>query len=233
LFASQTITTAAVGTRPAPRHPGALSGSSGVQISAACSRRRGSRLLADDGRGVVVHRQGLRQWYLGFFSRAVVGRVETRGRTAAVEMRAPSPYIRVGRSSGEARALDVPKRSANCSARDFLAAWGRGKAGPVPCAGCSACCYYAGVPVDKKRDRSRLPHLLTERDHDGELVLQRRADGACAHLGNRGCMIYEHRPSACRSFDCRAFSAMGLVEHCDPNHRTPDWEFAAPERGPP
>jgi len=50
----------------------------------------------------------------------------------------------------------------NCSARDFLGAWWRGKAGPVPCAGCSACCYYAGVPVDKKRDRSRLPHLLTE-----------------------------------------------------------------------
>ena len=65
--------------------------------------------------------------------------------------------------SGEARALDVAKRSVNCSARDFLAAWGRGKAAPVPCAGCSACCYYAGVPVDKKRDRSRLPRLLTER----------------------------------------------------------------------
>ena len=152
---------------------------------------------------------------------------------SAVEMRAASPYIRVGRSLGEARALDVAKRSVNCTARDFLAAWGRGKAGPVPCAGCSACCYYAGVPVDKQRDRSRLPHLLTERDHDGELVLQRRADGACVHLGDRGCMIYEHRPSACRSFDCRAFSAMGLVEHCDPSHRTPDWEFAAPERAPP
>ena len=175
----------------------------------------------------------LRQWYSGYSSRAVVGRVETRGRTAAVEMHAPSPYIRVGRSSAEARALDVAKRSVNCSARNFLAAWGRGNAGPVPCAGCSACCYYAGVPVDKKRDRSRLPHLLTERNHDGELVLRRRADGACAHLGDRGCMIYEHRPSACRSFDCRAFSAMGLVEHCDPNHRTPDWEFAAPERAPP
>jgi hypothetical protein len=43
------------------------------------------------------------------------------------------------------------------------------KAGPVPCAGCSACCYYAGVPVDQKRDRSRLPHLLTERNHDGRI----------------------------------------------------------------
>jgi hypothetical protein len=24
---------------------------------------------------------------------------------------------------------------------------------------------------------------------------------------------------------------MGLVEHCDPNHRIPDWEFAEDERG--
>jgi Fe-S-cluster containining protein len=72
-------------------------------------------------------------------------------------------------------------------------------AGPVPYAGCSACCHYEGISIDEKRDRSRLPHLLTERDHDRELVLQRRADGACAHLGDRGCMIYEHRPSACRA----------------------------------
>ena len=73
--------------------------------------------------------------------------------------------------------MDEAKRTVDHTPQDFLEAWWRGKAGPVPCADCSACCYYAGIPVDKKRDRSRLPHLLTERDHDGELVLQRRADG--------------------------------------------------------
>jgi Fe-S-cluster containining protein len=91
----------------------------------------------------------------------------------------------------------------------------------------------SGHPCRRKA-RSEPPlHLLTERNRDGELVLQRRADGACAHLGEQGCTVYEHRPSACRSFDCRAFSAMGLVEHSDTNHRTPHWEFAAPERAPP
>ena len=69
--------------------------------------------------------------------------------------------------------MDDAKRSVNRSTRDFLDAWWRGDAGPVPCAGCSACCYYAGIPVDEKRDRKRLPHLLTERNADGELVLQR------------------------------------------------------------
>lgn len=63
------------------------------------------------------------------------------------------------------------------TAQDFLASWWRGDAGPVPCGGCSACCYYKGIVADKKRDRRRLPHLLTERNREGELVLQRRADG--------------------------------------------------------
>lgn len=125
--------------------------------------------------------------------------------------------------------MTVAKRLVGCTRQDFLAAWWRGNAGPVPCGDCSACCYYAGIPVDKKRDRKHLPHLLTERTHDGELVLQRRSDGGCIHLGDRGCTIYEHRPAVCRTFDCRAFAAMGLVEHCDPNHKTPDWEFAARE----
>ena len=101
------------------------------------------------------------------------------------------------------------KRSVDCTRRDFLAAWWRGDAGPVPCGACSAFCYYDGIPVDKKRDRRHLSYLLTERDADGGLVLQRRADGACAHLGARGgCTVYDHRPSACRSFDCRAFAAI-------------------------
>jgi hypothetical protein len=86
------------------------------------------------------------------------------------------------------------KRSVGCTQRDFLAAWGRGDAGPVPCGACTACCYYAGIVVDERRDRKRLPHLLTERSPDGELVLQRRSDGACVHLGERGCTVYEQRP---------------------------------------
>ena len=118
------------------------------------------------------------------------------------------------------------KRRLNCSAQDFLAAWWRGDAGPVACGACTACCYYVGIPVDPKRDRRRLPHLLTEQNADGELVLQRRADGACIHLGERGYTIYEQRPAVCRSFDCPAFAVMGIVEHCAPGHQLPNWEFA-------
>jgi hypothetical protein len=104
------------------------------------------------------------------------------------------------------------KRSVDCTPRDFLAAWGRGDAGRVPCGACSACCHYPGIVVDEKRDRKRLAHLLTERSPNGELVLQRCSDGACVHLGDRGCTVYEQRPAVCRTFDCRVFAAMGLVE---------------------
>ena len=61
---------------------------------------------------------------------------------------------------GDARAMSRTKRRVNCSAQDFLAAWWRGDAGPVACGACTACCYYAGIPVDAKSDRRRLPHLL-------------------------------------------------------------------------
>ena len=121
--------------------------------------------------------------------------------------------------------MDEAKRSVGCTQRDFLAAWGRGDAGPVPCGACTACCHYPGIVVDEKRDRKHLAHLLTERSPDGELVLQRRSDGACAHLGERGCTVYEQRPSVCCTFRLTRFCRDG-PSRAGPSHQTPGWEFA-------
>ena len=66
-----------------------------------------------------------------------------------------------GRAATDDQNLDL--RSVSCIPRDFLAAWGRGDAGPVPCGGCTACCHYPAVVVDEKRDRKHLARLLTER----------------------------------------------------------------------
>ena len=114
------------------------------------------------------------------------------------------------------------KRSVDRTPRDFLAAWGRGDAGPVPCGACTACCHYPGIVVDEKRDRKRLAHLLTERSPDGELVLQRRSDGACVHLGTRGCTVYEQRPAVCREVGRAALAAMRIDLATGPGHRLDD-----------
>jgi hypothetical protein len=41
----------------------------------------------------------------------------------------------------------------------------------------------------------------------GHLVLGYDRAGRCPLLGDAGCSIYEHRPRACRTYDCRVFPA--------------------------
>jgi hypothetical protein len=101
--------------------------------------------------------------------------------------------------------MDEAKRTVDHTPQDFLAVWWRGEAGPVRrLLGLLLLCRH---PCRQKA-RSEPPSLPADETE-----------------GERGCTIYEQRPSACRNFDCRAFSAMGLVEHCDRNHRTPDWSL--------
>jgi hypothetical protein len=54
----------------------------------------------------------------------------------------------------------------------------------------------------------------------------RTAEELGVHRHQIAAAISEQRPSVCRTFDCRVFAAMGLVERCGPNHQTPGWEFA-------
>ena len=60
----------------------------------------------------------------------------------------------------------------------------------MPCDGCTACCRS---PV---LDRGDLP---------------RAADGSCGHLVDGKCLIYAERPLACRVYDCRLASLLGIM----------------------
>ena len=202
------------------------------------------RIPAEHGaHGRLIHSEAVGRRFESCRGRQLVGRkigdgpYNRRGATSgAIPTRirppiSPRRWFWLPRSRGvccqhEIEPVELMKRIVSRSAQDFIAAWWRGDAGPVPCGACSACCHYAGIPVDRKRDRQRLPHLLTERNRDGDLVLRQRPDGACIHLDRYGCTVYEHRPAVCRTFDCRVFAAMGIVEHCAPGHRTPSWQFA-------
>ena len=102
---------------------------------------------------------------------------------------------------------------------------GRGVA-KVPCNGCRECCYHSGVDVhpelERPEDIARLD--LVEHD-DGSLWLRKGEDGACVHLGPEGCTVYEHRPHACRTYDCRLFALMTVLDSYDNGHTQPVWLF--------
>jgi hypothetical protein len=88
----------------------------------------------------------------------------------------------------------------------------------VPCNGCTSCCWHPNVDLRPDEMTSELQAILkpvwseTFRGH----VIPKRADGGCIHLTPEGgCGVYEHRPLACRAFDCRMYSAVGMInQHC-------------------
>lgn len=110
---------------------------------------------------------------------------------------------------------------------DHLA--GRRPVSRVPCDGCRACCWHAGVDVDPNIERPEdLAHLdLVWRD-EGEnpgWFIRKRDDGACVHLGPGGCTVYEHRPTACRLYDCRVHALTGVLDSYDGGQHQPSWRF--------
>ena len=145
-----------------------------------------------------------------------------RRRASASHLGGPAQYCDLG--SGELRAA---RDGGDLEA--YLAS--RCSSGPpsVPCKGCATCCYHEHVDVDPEKERPEdLPYLLTEPDPEGGLRLQHRSDGGCIHLGDNGCTIYEHRPNACRMYDCRIFTLFGVLDGMGGGRHTPMWVFDAP-----
>jgi len=98
----------------------------------------------------------------------------------------------------------------------------------VPCGTCSACCYFKIVDFDPRLEPSanlaRLRYVQDE-DKEGWARLEKRSDGACVHLGEKGCSVYEHRPAPCREFDCRTSSLVGMSQVFDAGQVSPAWLF--------
>ena len=97
----------------------------------------------------------------------------------------------------------------------------------VPCGGCRECCWFPRVDVDPNQESpERLAKLDLEHDAEG-YFLRKRADGACIHLRENGCTVYEYRPHSCREFDCRRLTLTGTGIKFGHGHVTPVWEFPA------
>ena len=107
----------------------------------------------------------------------------------------------------------------------------------VPCDGCTACCsssQFVHIGPDETETLSRIPRQLlfaAPRMPVGHVVLGYDERGRCPMLTDGGCSIYAHRPRTCRAYDCRVFTATGLVPDDDEGliaRRARRWRFDFP-----
>lgn len=107
----------------------------------------------------------------------------------------------------------------------------------VPCGGCTACCtssQFVPIGPDETDTLALVPESLRFPAPGlpaGHVVLGCDDRGHCPMLVDGGCSIYEHRPRACRTYDCRVFAAAGVdVPEDKPliAERVRRWRFAVP-----
>lgn len=107
----------------------------------------------------------------------------------------------------------------------------------VPCAGCTACCtasQFVHIGPEEGETLSRIPKELVfsaPRLPPGHVLLGYDDTGRCPMLADGGCSIYEHRPTTCRTYDCRVFAAAGVAADTEDEtkaliaRRAEEWEF--------
>jgi len=106
----------------------------------------------------------------------------------------------------------------------------------VPCSGCTACCtssQFVHIAPDETETLAHIPSDLlfpAPGMPRGHVVLGYDERGHCPMLIDGRCSVYEHRPRACRTYDCRVFAAAG-VEADQPGiaHRSQEWRFNYPD----
>jgi uncharacterized protein len=86
----------------------------------------------------------------------------------------------------------------------------------VPCHGCTACCrsgQFVHVDPDETDALAHIPSELlfpAPGMPRGHRLLGYDERGHCPMLVDDRCSIYDHRPRACRMYDCRVFAAAGV-----------------------
>jgi Fe-S-cluster containining protein len=105
----------------------------------------------------------------------------------------------------------------------------------VPCGTCVGCCtssYFIHISPDETETLARIPKALLSPAPGlgkGHRLLGHFDNGHCPMFVDGACSIYEHRPRACRSYDCRVFSAAGITaggpEVGRINERVKAWRF--------
>jgi uncharacterized protein len=129
---------------------------------------------------------------------------------------------------------DVPAGDFASWLRDIQDAIRSQRDSDVPCAGCTACCrssQFIHIAPDERETLARIPSELLFPAPGwprGHVVLGYDERGHCPMLINDRCSIYEHRPTTCRTYDCRIFAATGVDAGDDKveiARRTEQWRF--------
>jgi uncharacterized protein len=111
--------------------------------------------------------------------------------------------------------------------------------GDVPCGDCVGCCvsrYPIPLRPTDTVALARVPeeHVLcapAPGQGEGSLLMGFREDGTCPMFVGGGCSIYADRPQTCRDYDCRIYSAAGLMPPGDRPviaKRVSAWQFTYP-----
>ena len=119
--------------------------------------------------------------------------------------------------------------------RDVQAALAEEQPADVPCGACNACCrtsHVIHVRPEERRARARIPrkYLLPAPGlPPGNLVLGFDQSGCCPLLVGGRCTIYDDRPLACRTFDCRIYAAAGIAaDRAAIAQQVERWRFTYP-----
>ena len=103
----------------------------------------------------------------------------------------------------------------------------------VPCGTCNGCCkssYFIHIRPDEEKTLAQIPgEILFAAPGlpEGHVLMGYDKHGCCPMLIDDACSIYPYRPSACRTFDCRVFTATDVVQTQTPiARRTDRWRFS-------
>ncbi len=106
----------------------------------------------------------------------------------------------------------------------------------VPCAECRACCTsskFIHIYPQEKESISRIPKSLLFKaplSKESLLLMGYDQNGHCPMYKGNSCAIYPFRPRTCHNFDCRVFTAAGLLPEEDNSIReqVKRWLFSYP-----
>lgn len=110
----------------------------------------------------------------------------------------------------------------------------------VACGECNACCissYFIHIKPEETQTIARISKKLlfpAPGFPKGNMLMGYDVNGRCPMQINNQCSIYEYRPVTCRNYDCRIFTAAGImagdVDKELISQRVREWEFSYPSQ---